>query len=91
MKATQATVDTLRSGDRVLTGERYSTLARVWKHEDGSVILEYKGSNPGLWKYDKEMAAEGWVTVKRAPIPVACQKCLVVRESRACAPTCEHR
>lgn len=54
----------LRDGDRVgfkLTpyptkipngATEWLTIKKVWRYNDGSVLLEFKGRNPGMWKYD---------------------------------------
>ena len=47
----------LRDGDAIAfenddgTGHTYRTVRKVWHYDDGSIVLEYKGRDPGLWRY----------------------------------------
>jgi hypothetical protein len=47
------TVGNLRNGDTVQfkNDERVLTIRKVWRYEDGSITLEFKGKNPGMWRY----------------------------------------
>lgn len=48
----------LRDGQRVLCGNTYHQLRRVWRYDDGRIVLEFRGDNPGLWSYPPEYQNE---------------------------------
>ena len=87
---TEATISTLRDGDRVLCGRQFHKIRKVWRYDDKSITLEFAGNNPGLWSYPPEIAAEEYVKVKRAPIPEPCRDCIVLRHAPACSTSCIH-
>jgi len=54
-------VGDLQTGQRVVfdmpNGSTQSvTLRKVWRYDDGSVTLEFKGREPGMWHFsDKDL------------------------------------
>ena len=55
------TINELRDGDSVSfdmpdSRTEWLTLRKVWRYDDGSIVLEFKGREPGLWRYaDKDL------------------------------------
>lgn len=33
---------------------KWVTLRKVWRYDDGSITLEFKGREPGMWHFDDE-------------------------------------
>lgn len=59
MTLVTTTINELRDGDSVafdMTDSRteWLTLRKVWRYDDGSIALEFKGNEPGLWRYADE-------------------------------------
>lgn len=62
MTTITTTLDKIEPGDRLQTGDRFLTVARL--RENGpDLIVEFKGRNPGMWS----MPTDTEVTAKRGP------------------------
>lgn len=65
----RATISELRDDDRVgfempNDAMEWLTIKKVWRYDDGSITLEYKGRDPGMWRYEGEDLLQ-MVEVKR--------------------------
>ena len=59
---TMTTIKELVEDDRIVIGDKTQTIAKVWRYDDGSITIELKGQDPGMWNYTPD---EQGLTVER--------------------------